>query len=668
MILLTVFIFIFLGLNFKNAIIPFSIVLISAFVYVFLRFKKKFLIIALISASIGVGVSYINFSFSNTKFEGVVIESKENYFILSNYLEKYYVYEKDNNREIGDLLSIKGKKEKLDFEVIESSFDFNSYLNKKGVYYEIVNYKISVKFNSFLRTKAYKENFLSKFNADAASFISLLMFSDDYDSEGAMLLNDLQLNRLMTTSGFYLNALYYLLTLFFSLFLKEKKAKITSFIILFIFSIFLFPKFSVLRFMAFSLFGLINEYLLKNKFSYIERLSLIALFFISFDYHIVYSDSFVLGFFLPLTIYFLRFSFNRLNWWQKPIALTLSIYIFMIPFILKFDNYINIFALPLQIILTPIFIIFYILSFISFFGIPIYFILNHLYLFLLEIIKFCSIFKISIHSPPFSFPLLIVFETLYFSFHYYYSIIFKPIYKKIALLFTFFLAINFLPIKNLVSEEVSFINVGQGDSTLIRKGDTSILIDTGGSLYKDVAKECLIPYFKKKRIYDIDLLIITHDDFDHNGAANSLTKNFKVRKILDNKDSFPYKINDITIYNLNRYEFDNDNENSLVLYFDMWGKKFLVMGDASKEVEENIIKDVPDLKCDYLRVGHHGSDTSSSKNFISYISPKEAIISVGENRYGHPHLEVLSILKRNNIKIRITDIEGTITYTNYIFM
>ena len=215
---------------------------------------------------------------------------------------------------------------------------------------------------------------------------------------------------------------------------------------------------------------------------------------------------------------------------------------------------------------------------------------------------------------------------------------------------------------------VSFINVGQGDACLIQKGTTAILIDTGGSIYKDIANECLIPYFKKNQIYDIDLVITTHNDFDHNGALPELVNNFKVDEVVTNKSSFPLSVNGIVINNLNNKIHDNDNDNTLVLDFKMWDKRFLIMGDASIKVEKEILSYYKNIDCDYLKVGHHGSNTSTSDAFIKKVTPKEAIISVGQNYYGHPHKSVLDILERNNVKIRRTDLEGTITYWNYIFM
>lgn len=668
MILLIIFISLFLGLNLRYYLLPLGIIIILFLIFIFIRFKKKAALVSLIFLTLGIGVSFIRFSFSSYKFDGFVIESKENYFILSNGLERFYVYEKENDREIGDYLEIRGKKSKLDFEVLESSFDFNDYLDKKGVDFEIIDYQINTKFKTPFRFKEYKNNFLKRFNDNTASFISILMFSMDYEGEDALMMESIQLNRLMSTSGFYLHAIMYFLTLLFSIFLKEKTSKWISFSIIIIFTISLFPKFNVVRFCAFTLFSLINEYILKRKIGYIERLSIIGISFLIFDYHLAYTDSFLIGFSLPLVIYFTRFSFNRFKWYLKPILFTLSIYVFMIPFTLKFNNFINVLALPIQFILSPIFIFFYIATFISYLGVPIYPLIEFIYLFIHELLSFFKHIAINLYSPPLPFGFIFIYEFLYFAFHYYFSILFKPIYKRILILFTIFLSLNFLPINNQFTQEVSFINVGQGDATLIRKGNTAVLIDTGGNKYFDIARNVLIPYFRKNRIYDLDALIITHNDFDHNGALPILSQNFKIKTILDNKNDFPYKINNITFNNLNKYEFDNDNDNSLVISFEMWGKKFLIMGDASTQVEELILKDNDDLDCDYLRIGHHGSNTSTSEKFVKKVDPLEAIISVGRNYYGHPHEDVLYVLYKNDIKIRRTDMEGTISYRNYIFM
>ena len=93
------------------------------------------------------------------------------------------------------------------------------------------------------------------------------------------------------------------------------------------------------------------------------------------------------------------------------------------------------------------------------------------------------------------------------------------------------------------------------------------------------------------------------------------------------------------------------------------------MGDAPIEIEKQIIDEYRSVPCDVIKVGHHGSDTSTCEEFIKYLHPQEAIVSVGKNNsYGHPHKSVINILKANGVNIKRTDELGTITYSNYIFM
>lgn len=230
------------------------------------------------------------------------------------------------------------------------------------------------------------------------------------------------------------------------------------------------------------------------------------------------------------------------------------------------------------------------------------------------------------------------------------------------------------------------IDVGQGDSILIslKKNKGNILIDTGGIMNSSysLATGTLIPYFKSVGIKKIDYLILSHGDYDHSGEAINLINNFKVDKVIFNSDSYNdleksitsvldkknikyYKgleeidIDDIKLYFLNTDIYDNENDNSSVLYTNIDGTKLLFMGDAGTIKEKDILKDYEILNIDILKVGHHGSNTSSSIEFINSINPKYSLISVGKNnRYGHPKEKVLETL--SNSKIYRTDINGAI--------
>ena len=173
-----------------------------------------------------------------------------------------------------------------------------------------------------------------------------------------------------------------------------------------------------------------------------------------------------------------------------------------------------------------------------------------------------------------------------------------------------------------------------------------------------------------------------HGDYDHIGEAINLVDNFKVEKVifncgpyndlekelikvLDEKKIKYYScikelnIDNNKLYFLQTKEYDNENDNSNVIYTELNGYKFMFMGDAGIEKEKDILNEYSIEDIDFLKVGHHGSDTSSSKEFIDIMNPKYSIISVGENnRYNHPKKSVLNTL--SNSKIYRTDKDGSI--------
>ena len=193
-----------------------------------------------------------------------------------------------------------------------------------------------------------------------------------------------------------------------------------------------------------------------------------------------------------------------------------------------------------------------------------------------------------------------------------------------------------------------------------------------------------IPYLKSVGIKSIDYLILTHGDYDHMGEAINLVNNFKVKnvvfncgefnnleneliKVLDKKKIKYYScikelnIDKYKLQFLNTKEYDNENDNSNVIYTELDGYKFMFMGDAGVEKEKDILEKYNISGIDILKIGHHGSKTSSSKEFINEINPNYSIISVGKNnRYGHPNKEVLNNL--SDSKIYRTDQDGSIMF------
>ena len=271
----------------------------------------------------------------------------------------------------------------------------------------------------------------------------------------------------------------------------------------------------------------------------------------------------------------------------------------------------------------------------------------------------------------------------------YFLLVFIYLYKpKKIFIYMFFslLLIHYLIPYCDYSTYMEIIDVGQGDSILIHYRNKAILIDTGGKDNSNgvIFLNTINPALKSLGIQKINYLILSHGDSDHMGESRTLVNNFKVEKVIFNCGSYNYlekeliedlakkkikyyscinelNINKNKLYFLQTREYDNENDNSNVIYTDLNGYKFMLMGDASITTEKEILDkyNLPDI--DVLKAGHHGSRTSSSKEFINEINPKYSIISVGKNnRYGHPNKEVLDNL--NNSKVYRTDQNGSIIF------
>ena len=269
---------------------------------------------------------------------------------------------------------------------------------------------------------------------------------------------------------------------------------------------------------------------------------------------------------------------------------------------------------------------------------------------------------------------------------YVFLIVFVKFNKRIFLLLCLFIVLIDLIFPYLdCNSIVYFFDVNQGDSSLIvtpyRK--EVIMIDTGGIKGRKVSDN-VVSFLKNSGINAIDYLILTHGDFDHMGDAISLVENFKVEnvifncgelnelemdliKVLDRKKISYYScikelyIEDNNLYFLNNKDYGNENDNSSVIYTELSNYRFLFMGDAGADVEEDLMVKYNFQDIDVLKIGHHGSKTSSGKEFINAINPRYSLISVGENnRYGHPNKEVLENLKES--KIYRTDLDGSILF------
>ena len=667
MSILLLFFSLFIGTRIRYSIIAGIVELAVLVLLLLLKFRnKKFITLSFIFASIGVGLSFIRPSYNRSELTGVVITSKDNYFLISSRLERLYVSERDNQYEVGDILTLYGEKRELSFTSLESEFDFEEYLNKKGVYSEFVPSKIEVKFSNPIRIHSIKKSFLSNFSSETSSIISAILFSDSIDGDSGSLARELHLVRLFSLSGIYLFFAYQLLEKILSKLIKKKRIREVLLLLCFLpHLIFTFPRFAVIKFIFLRVLIWINNYPLKKKFTYLETLSISGILFLLFNPTLARQESFILSYFLPIIFIILNHSFSFKNKRRKYLFNVSMIYVALIPFESIFYHEVMPLAVPLQLLITPAFLFLRIIALLSFIKIPIYSFINSYVYVINKTLTFIRPVFFSIYVLKFNDLTLFLYELILVVLLYYASIKLKPLVRSILCVFVPLNSIYLIPIARLIFPFVSFINVGQGDSTLISYHNTTVLIDTGGSKKKDIATEVLIPYFKSRQIYDIDLLVTTHDDFDHSGAVSSLIKNFTVNQYIKDYQSFPIAIGPLTLTNYNVYPelWKEENDSSLVIGFQVKNYNYLIMGDAPKSIEHAIVTRKVKIDCDILKVGHHGSKTSTSEEFINYIRPKYAVISCGyNNSYGHPHQEVLSILRKYEVVIKRTDLDGTITF------
>lgn len=263
-------------------------------------------------------------------------------------------------------------------------------------------------------------------------------------------------------------------------------------------------------------------------------------------------------------------------------------------------------------------------------------------------------------------------------------------------------AIAFITVHVPLYGEVTFVDIGQGDSVIIRYpfSNRVELIDTGGKLLfgkrpartkRDYATKTSINYLKSCGVSKIDTIYLSHHDLDHIGYLTSVLQNFKVKQLVVPKgmekqhslirlipvncQQIPQilpvvagnKLSCSNLYVLHPFDkSEGKNEDSMVLAGVFGQLKFMFMGDLDRQGERNIMHRNPDLKIDVLKLGHHGSKTSSDPQFIRQLLPRIGIISAGrQNRYGHPNQETLITLSKNNVKPVSTQRYGMIRYRYY---
>ena len=650
----------------------FKILLVLSLVYIFLfiKFDKKESVYTdLDNEFIGIVTSY---KYDNERYT-IYLKSAEELIVYFDVITKLDI-------KYGDKLQVNGSISKPKNNTIPNLFNYKKYLERKKIY-NIV-YADSVKKISNNENIIYyiKNKLIERIDNIPKSKMYIKAFvlglKDEINKDVLSSYSENGISHLFAISGMHIS-LFSMVIFFFIK--KISYNNYYNYLVVLTFLIFymliLDSPISVVRTIVMFIIFAINK-LFNLKISRVDLMILVFIVISLFDPYVIYEISFqfsyVISFFLVV--------FNKKINNSKNKKLYMSFICFLVSFPIVIYNFyqvslisilLNLFMIPfVSIIIFPLSIITLIFPFLD----------NLLYIFI-KILESISLFinKFDIFKLQLSKPSLILVII------YYILIIFSIYNRKYLVLFILTIIIhkNYTYFDNNLN--VLYLDVNQGDSTLITYKNNTILIDTGGSyFYDNMSLSRTIPYLKSIGRNKINYLILTHGDYDHMGESINLIENFKVEKVIFNCGEFndlekelikvlekkkikyyscikELNTDNSKLYFLQTKEYDNENDNSNVIYTELNGYKFMFMGDAGVDKEKDILDKYNISDIGVLKVGHHGSKTSSDKNFINEIKPKYSIISVGKNnRYGHPNKEVLDTL--NDSKIYRTDQDGSIMF------
>ena len=570
---------------------------------------------------------------------------------------------------------------------IPNNFNYKSYLSNKMIYYQLkidsikvikesnnIIYKLKNKINKRI-LKIDKTGYLKAFILGDNSLIDDMVY-ESYQSIGITHLFALSGMHVSLLSGIILKGLKKV---------NNKLKYLIVIIVLISYGFIVGYPASIKRAITFFIIASINK-IFNFKLSTLKILFITVFILIFINYKIIYDIGFLYSVITVFGIFWGSNFIKSENIIYSSFKLSLVAFLFSLPITLACFYEINIlsiiynmFYIPfVSVILYPFCLLTFILPFLEKILILLIKVMENISLFLNNIDFFKLYLDFNIGEILLFYILLLV-------------ILRYNRFKYFILLFLIVFIDLMIPYLDS-SLYVYYLDVGQGDSSLIITPHLKevILIDTGGKLSfdtklegdKSYVSEGTLSLLRSLGINKIDYLILTHGDYDHMGDAIYLVNNIKINKVIFNCGEYndlekelmevleQEKINYYTcineldinknkIYFLNSDIYDNENDNSNVTYFNFYNHNFLFMGDAGIDKEKYILDNYNLENIDFFKVGHHGSKTSSSKEFVNMINPKYSLVSVGRNnRYGHPNEEVLDILRDS--KIYRTDENGTI--------
>lgn len=622
------------------------------------------------------------------EFTGKIIDKKEESITIKNndygYKIIFFIPDKlkgKNDFNLGDSIHLKGKiKAKL-------SYRENNMASRGLSAYGNINKILSIdnrfKFSTIpLKIKDKINSGLMEVSSESGAFVSGLVtgYSSGMEDEDLNIFNELDLIHIIAVSGFNV-AIIYAVVMMLSKKINIKKRLIISFLACTVYVFITGFDPSITR--AFIMISMvILGRLMSKKYTTINALTSACFLMLAVNPFYIYNLGFIFSYLATLSIAIFNSEIvlkieGYSKFFKDEIATTISSTILTFPVSIYTKGYFSVISLIINALLGPIVSLITILGFVTSFIYIIFPLKVILYpvVFIgditLIIIRFASKINPIIYTgqPSLSFiacyyvGIMIVINIIKFK---------KEFYKYVFLVSLISITIfqGILTSNNL---KVHFVNVGQGDSIFIETpGRKTVLLDTG-NIFEDyiAAKSKVVPYIKKLGYNKIDYLLITHFHDDHSGGVEYIESTMPVyNKITyggsEHKDYIGLLKGDtLSIAGVDfnilspKIGGKNEDENKNSLVFSLNYKDFsgLFTGDATKDEMDTISGNY-----NVFKIPHHGSKYSVSEKMLKSSKIDSAVITVGNNNFGHPSKEVLDSLEKDNIKTYRTDIDGNIVY------
>lgn len=690
-LLLTPLLFLYVFKNNKkksNLIFKYAFIFVIIFVYSFARYEIN------TPTSASKGIVYEKNDTASGKYK---------YYVINGPINRSVIFSKNGRINEGDYVICKGENKEFNQNSMPFLFNEKDYYNGIGINGKVINADINKLGNSFLKSifnlKIQTYNRFKKLLNNNAFFMSsgvVLRMKEDsiiYDK-----MQFLGLSHILSTSGLHVAIIYGFIFLLLGFIENHKIRTIFSCIFIWLYGLMLFFPPSLLR-------AIIMISTIELGKIYMPNTTRLDAFWIAFGVSLIVNPYFLFnaGFLLSYICVYgilviapeLRKNIINKTFIKEMLNVNIAIIIATFPVVLYFFNRFNVLTVVWNMIFVPVFSVYINLSFLLFLvaklpivSTTIAFILNIManiinYALSLSSIKYFNLF---FPSPNIIGIILYYSALLIYLNREYLRLNF---YKESRRIFVILCSIFVIAVYFTRDQDfVQFLDVGQGDSSLLHINGKNYLVDSGGSSINpnkdNVAKNILEPYLIKNGFRNIEAVFISHFDIDHCGALRDL-EDINIKYILSDhhpKEKFSnFSDRDMKVvketgilkpqmiplgnkYYINPIEYEKlSDENNSSFVFTLNKSKInyvLYTGDIEKEGEKNLMNN--NIRSYILKVAHHGSKSGTTEEFVKKVSPKYSVISVGRNNvYGHPNDEILKRLEENSQVFR-TDRDGLITF------